>query len=143
MRIIVGADHAGFYIKEEIKRHLQAKGYDVEDVGTYSPESVDYPDFAHKVAQIIQSGKGDFGILVCGSGIGVSIVANRYRGVRAALCFNEEFAFLARSHNDANVLCLPGRFLSIIDAIKITEKFLGTAFEGGRHLRRINKIDNF
>jgi ribose 5-phosphate isomerase B len=140
MKIAIGADHAGFTYKEQIKNFLIAKGFSVEDVGTHSPDSVDYPDFAHPVAQAVENKKADWGILVCGSGNGVAITANKHQGIRAALCWNIELARLARQHNDANVLCLPARFVSVEEALQMVEAFANTSFEGGRHSNRVAKI---
>lgn len=139
--IAIGADHAGFEYKELLKHHLQEKGWVVDDKGTHSKESTDYPAFAHPVASIVERGEATAGILVCGSGIGVSITANRHPGVRAALCWNEEVAALCRQHNNANVLCLPARFVSEEQLLKMTDIFLETGFEGGRHERRVAKIE--
>ena len=138
--VAIGADHAGFEYKEEIKKLLESRGHTVEDIGTYSLDSVDYPDFAHPVAEAVSSGQAAFGILICGSGNGVCIAANKHAGIRAALCWNEELAALARLHNNANVLCLPARFVSIDEARTMAEAFMNTAFEGGRHQRRVDKI---
>ncbi|MFC1769390.1 ribose 5-phosphate isomerase B [Nanoarchaeota archaeon] len=138
-KIVVGSDHAGFELKEGIKSYLEKKGYEVLDVGTDSAESVDYPDYAYKVADEI---KDDIkGILVCGSGVGVSIAANRRKGVRAALAFNTEIAKLSRQHNNANVICLSGRFTSLEDAKKIVDVFLKTPFSTEeRHGKRVKKL---
>lgn len=141
MRIAIGSDHAGFELKEFIKEVLSADKMELSDFGTYSMESVDYADFGHLVAQAIESGRDDFGILICGSGIGVSITANRHHGVRAALCWNVEIAQLARKHNDANVICIPARFVGTKEALDMVKAFLITSFEGGRHQRRIEKIE--
>jgi ribose 5-phosphate isomerase B len=138
--LVIGADHAGFEYKEAIKKHLLAHGWQVDDKGTYNPDSVDYPDFAHPVASMVQDGKAAVGILICGSGEGVCITANKHAGVRAALCWNEEVAALSRQHNNANVLCMPARFVSIELATQMTDTFLATAFEGGRHAKRVEKI---
>ncbi|MFI5139912.1 MAG: ribose 5-phosphate isomerase B, partial [Sphingobacteriales bacterium] len=136
LKIAIGADHAGFEYKQAIAEFLSA--YEVKDFGTYSPASVDYPDFAHPVALAVESGNADFGILVCGSGNGVAMTANKHQGIRAAICWNEELAALARSHNDANIVCIPARFISVEEAKKIVELFLSTEFEGGRHANRVN-----
>lgn len=141
MRIAIGSDHAGFKLKESLKGFLVSKDYKVLDEGTYSEESVDYPDFARKVAQDIKSKKADLGILICGTGIGMSIAANRIKGIRAALCLFPEMAKLARTHNNANVLVLPGRLISNELAQWITEIFLSEKFEGGRHERRVKKLE--
>lgn len=136
----IASDHAGFEMKEELKRFLKEKGYEVKDFGTHSPESMDYPDVAHPLAESIEKGEVSQGIALCGSGNGISMTLNKHQGVRAALCWNEELAALARQHNDANVLSLPARFISVELAKRIVEKFLESSFEGGRHLRRVNKI---
>ncbi|MFH0775239.1 MAG: ribose 5-phosphate isomerase B [bacterium] len=141
MKIAIGSDHAGFSLKENIKLYLAEEGYEVEDFGTDNPSSCDYPDYAKKVADATASGSSKFGILICGTGIGMSIVANKTRGVRAALCYCEETAKLARGHNDANVLCLAARFLPEKEAEKIVSAFLFTPFEEGRHKRRVDKIE--
>ncbi len=142
MRIAIGCDHAGFELKEFIRQAISIDmSMDVSDFGAYSTESVDYPDFAHLVAQAIESGRDDFGILICGSGIGVSITANRHRRVRAALCWNVEIAQLSRKHNDANVICIPARFVSTKEALDMVKAFIITSFEGGRHKRRVEKIE--
>ncbi len=138
--IAVGADHAGFEYKEDIKKLLTGMGWKVEDKGTYSLDSVDYPDFAHPVAAMVEAGDAAAGILVCGSGNGVCMAANKHKGIRAALCWNEELALLARTHNNANVLCVPARFVPTDIAEKMTKVFIATPFEGGRHERRVEKI---
>lgn len=138
MKIAIGADHAGFEYKEQIKGLFSDA--DIKDFGTDSANSVDYPDFAHPVASAVERGEADFGILVCGSANGVAITANKHQEIRAAICWNEELAELARSHNNANVVCIPARFISIDTAKEIVEKFLATAFEGGRHAHRVNKM---
>ncbi len=138
--IAIGADHAGYEYKEVLKNRLAAQGWTVDDKGTYSLDSVDYPDFAHPVATMVEEGKAATGILVCGSGNGVAMTANKHAGIRAALCWNEEIVSLARQHNNANVLCLPARFISIEKAEAMVNVFLTTAFEGGRHERRVEKI---
>jgi ribose 5-phosphate isomerase B len=139
--LAIGSDHAGFEYKEAIIKVLVANGWKVEDKGAYGLDSVDYPDFAHPVAAAVAEGKVAAGILVCGSGNGVCITANKHVGVRAALCWNEELAALARQHNDANILCLPARFVPLELAEKMTDIFLSTPFEGGRHERRVEKIN--
>lgn len=139
-KVAIGADHAGFEYKEAVKQHLEALGWQVDDKGTYSTDSVDYPDFAHPVAEDVAAGIAAFGILICGSGNGVCITANKHAGVRAALCWNEELASLARQHNNANVLCMPARFVSLDLAHKMVEVFIQTDFEGGRHEKRVGKI---
>ncbi|MBC3784663.1 ribose 5-phosphate isomerase B [Spirosoma utsteinense] len=138
--IAIGADHAGFAYKEHIKNWLEANGYPVTDFGTYSPDSADYADFAHPVALAVESGQASRGILVCGSGEGVSMTANKHQGIRAALVWQPAVAELTRQHNDANVLCLPERFISLEDALQAVHLFLTTAFEGGRHQRRVDKM---
>ncbi len=138
MKIAIGADHAGFEYKEALSSFL--KDYDIEDFGTYSSDSVDYPDFAHPVSSAVENKEFDLGILICGSGNGIAITANKHQGIRAAICWNTELASLARKHNNANILCLPARFISIKEAQEITTTFLNTEFEGGRHQNRVNKI---
>lgn len=142
MKKIVGlaADHAGYEIKEHIKRWLEAKGIEYKDFGTCSTESVDYPDYGHPLALAVEAGECYPGIAVCGSGLGIDMVLNKHQGIRAALCWMPEIAHLARQHNDANVLVLPGRFLSDKEADRILEEFFNTEFEGGRHQRRVEKI---
>lgn len=139
-KISIGCDHAGFEYKEQLKAYLTQQGYHVNDHGTYSLDSVDYPDFAHLVAADATNNQADFGILICGSGNGVCMAANKHQQVRAALCWNVELGKLARQHNNANVLCLPARFIVYELAQNITTAFLTTEFEGGRHLNRVNKI---
>lgn len=140
MKISIGSDHAGYEYKEYITRLLGKEGYVFIDRGPSTAESVDYPDFAHPVAQDIEKKMADFGILVCGSGNGVCITANKHAGIRAALCWTAEIATLARLHNDANILCIPARFISKRLTSKIVKQFLNTGFEGGRHQARVNKI---
>ena len=141
-KIAIGCDHGGFALKEKIVRFLKAKGLRVVDVGTFSTESMDYPDTAHPLAKAVQLGEYTFGILICGSGNGVAIVANKYTGIRAAICWNEEITRLARLHNDANIIVLPARFITPEEAIHLVQVFLSTGFEGGRHQLRVDKIDN-
>ena len=141
--IAIGCDHAGFECKEEIRKALLAAGWQIDDKGTYSHSSVDYPDFAHPVAEMVASGKAAVGVLVCGSGNGVCMTANKHDGVRAALAWNEEVAILARQHNNANILCVPARFVTNEVAIRMVDDFLSHPFEGGRHERRVEKIDKF
>ncbi|WP_407429368.1 ribose 5-phosphate isomerase B [Arcticibacter sp.] len=136
--IAIGSDHAGFEYKELLRAFLSA--YEVKDFGTYSAESADYPDFAHPVASAVEAGEFTLGILVCGSANGVAITANKHQGIRAAICWTEEIAELARLHNNANVLCIPARFVSTDAAKAITEKFIATPFEGGRHAVRVGKM---
>jgi ribose 5-phosphate isomerase B len=138
--IALGADHAGFAHKEQIKSWLETNGYVVTDMGTFSANSADYADFAHPVASAVESGQADRGILVCGSGQGVSMTANKHPGIRAALVWQPAIAKLTRQHNDANVICLPERFISLDDALESVRLFLTTEFEGGRHQRRVDKI---
>lgn len=138
--IAMGCDHAGFACKEKLKTILQAKGWTIRDHGTYGTDSVDYPDFAHPVAQQVAGGEAAFGILICGSGNGVAITANKHAAVRAALCWTPELAQLARAHNNANILCIPARFVSEDIAEKMVVDFMDTPFEGGRHQNRVNKI---
>ncbi len=138
--IPIGSDHAGYAYKEIIKQHLIDNGYSVDDKGTNSPNSVDYPDFAHPVAQSVDEGKAEVGILICGSGEGVCMTANKYQDVRAALVWNSDIAKLTRQHNNANVICLPARFISEQQALQFVDLFLTTSFEGGRHEKRVNKI---
>ncbi len=137
--IAIGCDHAGFGLKEALKKKLEASGYDVRDFGTHSSESTDYPDFAHPVADAVEKEKL-MGVLICGSANGVAMAANKHQGVRAAICWNEELAALARQHNDANIICLPAKFIPQDLAERITDRFLNEQFEGGRHARRVNKI---
>lgn len=141
MKIIAGADHAGFDYKEQIKKHLAEKGIEISDKGTTSPDSVDYPDFAHAVAKGVADKEGEFGILICGSANGVAITANKHKGIRAAICWSNEIAGLARKHNNANIICIPARFVDIELAKSMTDLFLKTKFEEGRHERRVEKID--
>ena len=138
--IAVGADHAGFEYKAAVVKHLNKLGYQVADFGTYSSNSVDYPDFAHPTANSVEKEETSCGILVCGSANGVAITANKHQGIRAALCWQKDIAELARRHNNANILCLPARFVSLDDALQIIDTFLTTSFEGGRHEGRVNKI---
>ncbi|UZR94232.1 ribose 5-phosphate isomerase B [Chondrinema litorale] len=140
MKIAIGADHAGYDLKEIVKPILQEKGYEFEDFGTNSTESTDYPDYAHPVANAVESADCDFGILICGTGNGVAITANKHQKIRAGLCWTPEIASLIRQHNDANVLCIPSRFISTEAALEILDTFLKTEFEGGRHGRRIGKM---
>lgn len=139
-KLALGSDHAGFKLKEIIIKALVFKKIPYHDYGTYSEESTDYPFFAHTVAKAVNDRKFEKGILICGSGNGVNMTANKYPGVRAALCWNAEMAILARLHNDANILSLPGRFIETDEALKTLNAFLETAFEGGRHVRRVEQI---
>ncbi len=138
--VSIGADHAGFEYKQRLIAFLEQEGYEVRDAGTHSTDSVDYPDFAHPVALAVEQQEADLGILLCGTANGVAITANKHQGVRAALCWLPEVAALVRQHNDANILCIPARFVSVDEALDITRTFLNTAFEGGRHTNRVNKI---
>jgi ribose 5-phosphate isomerase B len=138
LKIAVGGDHAGFEYKRLLIESLA--GNVVKDFGPFSGDSCDYPDFAHPVASGVESGEFDFGILICGSGNGVAMTANKHQGIRAAICWNEELAERARSHNNANILCLPARHIAFDTAVKIVRIFLETEFEGGRHANRVNKI---
>ena len=140
MKIVVGSDHAGYEYKEKLVAFLTGKGFDIQDVGSFSTASVDYPDYAHKVAEVVEAGEAEFGILFCGSAQGVTMTANKHQGIRAALCWMTDIAKLAREHNNANVLTLPARFIAYEYAEQIAETFLTTDFEGGRHENRVNKI---
>ncbi|HOV48052.1 MAG TPA: ribose 5-phosphate isomerase B [Anaerolineae bacterium] len=141
MRICIGSDHAGYELKTAVKSHLLALGHEVEDLGTYEPQvSVDYPDYGRRVAQQVAAGAGERGIVICGTGIGVSIAANKVHGIRAALCTDSYMARMARLHNDANVLALGGRVVGVGLALDIVDAFLTTAFEGGRHSSRVEKL---
>lgn len=138
--LALGCDHAGFELKEAVKKLLQENGWTVEDKGTYSTDSTDYPDYAHPVADMVSTGAASVGVLICGSGNGVCMTANKHVGVRAALCWNEEIAALARQHNDANIICIPARFVPQEQAFSMLDTFLSIAFEGGRHERRVAKM---
>ena len=138
--IPIGADHAGFELKEILKSYLKVKGYSVKDFGCNSNESVDYPDFAHPVARMVEENDSTLGILICGSGNGINMTANKHQGVRSALCWLPEIAELARLHNNANILALPARFLTTEEAFKIVDTFFSKDFEGGRHQNRVDKI---
>lgn len=140
MKIIIASDHAGYELKESIIKHFDSE-FEWVNAGTYSSDSVDYPDYAHPLAEKVAKGEYKYGILICGTGNGIGMTANKHAGVRAALCWNTEIAALARQHNDANVLVLPARFILKEDAFKIVEEFFSTAFEGGRHSRRVEKIN--
>jgi ribose 5-phosphate isomerase B len=140
MKISIGNDHAGPDYKKAIVQFLEEKGYTILNHGTDTFDSVDYPDFGHEVAYDVQMKKADFGIVICGSGNGIAMTANKHQDVRAALCWTKEIAELARQHNDANVISIPARFTSIPQAVAMVETFLTTAFEGGRHANRVNKI---
>ena len=138
--IYLGCDHAGYELKEEVKRKLSESGEEIKDFGTNSTESVDYPDYVHPLAEAVGEKKEATGILICGSANGVAMAANKHEGVRAAVCWNQEVTSLARRHNDANILCLPARFISPEEASGMIETFLNTPFEGGRHEQRVKKI---
>ena len=140
-RIPIASDHAGFAMKEHLRAVLEKMGYEVEDIGTHSAASTDYPDYAHPLAEKVESGEAKRGVLLCGTGLGMSYAANRHHGVRAAVIWSPEIATFARSHNDANVLVLPARFVSEADAEQILKNFLDTPFEGGRHQKRVDKIE--
>lgn len=138
--VALGADHAGYALKEVLRKKLEQYGYHLRDFGTNNGDSVDYPDFARPVAVAVENGEFDLGLLICGSANGVAMTANKRPGIRAAICWTEELGALAREHNNANVLCLPARFIDEALAEKILIKFLTTSFEGGRHQRRVDKI---
>lgn len=140
MKLAFGSDHAGYEMKGKLILWLKESKYMIEDFGTNSTEAVDYPDYIHPVAEIVEKEQVDFGIILCGSGNGASMVANKHQGIRAALCWNKELAVLARQHNDANILTIPARFVDFETAKEMTSVFLSTDFEGGRHQRRVNKI---
>jgi ribose 5-phosphate isomerase B len=140
-RIPIASDHAGYEMKVHIAKALAALGYEVEDLGTHSPASTDYPDYGHPLAREVSEGEARRGVLLCGTGLGMSFVANRYPHVRAAVAWNPVIAELARKHNDANVLVLPARFVSEEDGVAILKAWLDTPFEGGRHERRVEKIE--
>ncbi|WP_035464489.1 ribose 5-phosphate isomerase B [Algoriphagus vanfongensis] len=140
MKIAIGGDHAGFEYKGKLIQKLESQGHEVKDFGPFSDASVDYPDYVHPLSSAVETGEFDLGIVICGSGNGVAITANKHQGIRAALVWNEELASLARQHNNANVLAIPARFISYELAEKVTETFLTTEFEGGRHANRVNKI---
>ncbi len=136
----IGCDHAGFELKEKVVAHLTSKGYEVKDFGTHSTESIDYPDYGHPVAEMVESNDSMLGIVICGSGNGINMTVNKHQGIRSALCWTKEIASLARQHNDANIIALPARFISIQDGLDMVDVFFSTAFEGGRHQNRVNKI---
>ena len=140
MNIGIGADHAGYELKKTIIRFLKKQGYQIEDFGCYSEESIDYPDYAHPVCESIEKGGNKFGVLICGSGNGISMAANKHSGIRAALSWSPEIAELGRRHNNANIVSIPARFISEQAALKIVEVFFNTGFEGGRHQARVDKI---
>lgn len=136
----IAADHAGYEMKEMLKKYLLEKGYEAVDFGTHSTESMDYPDVAHPLAEAVEKGEVPFGIALCGSGNGISMTLNKHQGVRAALCWNTELAALAKQHNNANILSLPARFINDEQARNIVDSYMSASFEGGRHERRVNKI---
>jgi ribose 5-phosphate isomerase B len=140
LMLAIAADHAGFEIKNEIIPYLQKQGIKVKDFGTFSKDSSDYADFAHPLAEAVESGEYSVGISICGSGNGINMTVNKHQGIRSAICWNEEIARLARSHNDANICALPARFITREEAFRIIDIFLSTGFDGGRHTQRINKI---
>jgi|TARA_B110000908_G_scaffold51489_1_gene62793 ribose 5-phosphate isomerase B len=140
MNFVLGSDHAGYDLKEKIKVILKEKNIGFKDIGPFSEDSVDYPDYAHKVGNAIQNKDYSMGIAICGSGNGINMTVNKYKDVRSALCWNTEICKLAREHNNANVLAIPARFISENLALQIVETFINTKFEGGRHERRVNKI---
>jgi len=140
MQISIGNDHAGTIYKDKIVEHLESAGHQIINHGTNSEDSVDYPDFIHPVAEDVEDGKSIFGIIICGSGNGANMTANKHQGIRSALCWNNEIVALARQHNNANILSIPARFVSVQQAIKFVDVFLDTPFEGGRHERRVDKI---
>ena len=142
MKIVIGNDHAGVEVKRKIKNHLSQKGHTVINKGYDGKESVDYPDFIHPVSQEVKEKRAQIGIIICGSGNGAAMTANRHKGIRAAICWSEKIAELARQHNNANIISIPSRFLSEEKIIKIVDIFIKTGFEGGRHKRRIEKIDS-
>ena len=139
-KVAIGSDHAGFELKKHVIDYLGKSGFEVKDYGTYSEDRADYPDFGHAVAKVIESGEIELGIIICGSANGISMSANKHQGIRSAVCWNKEIATLARLHNDANILALPARFISLEEAIKCVETFFSTDFEGGRHQGRVEKI---
>ncbi len=139
-KIALASDHAGYETKQELIKMLKDQGYEINDFGCYSTESVDYPDFAHPMASAVENNEFDLGISLCGSGNGINMTVNHHKGIRSALCWNVEIAELARLHNDANICSLPARFVSVDLAKEIVNKFLETSFEGGRHIGRIDKI---
>lgn len=136
----IGCDHAGYHLKLALIQHLTNQGYEIKDYGCFSEESIDYPDFAHPVAEMVENNDGTLGILICGSGNGINMTANKHQGVRSALCWKKEIAELARQHNNANIITLPARFVSEKEAIEMVDVFFSTEFEGGRHQKRVDKI---
>lgn len=142
IKIAIGSDHAGFELKQELITYLKSKGIEVNDHGCYTAERVDYPDFGHAVAKAVLNKEATFGMLLCGSGNGINMTANKHAGIRSALCWTAEIATLARQHNDANILVLPARYITLEEAKKAVDTFLDSTFEGGRHTDRINKINS-
>lgn len=140
MKIAIASDHAGFQMKQSIIQHLEKQGYSICDYGTASESSVDYPDYGHPLAEAVENAKCDLGISLCGSGNGINMVTNKHKGIRGALCWNQEITILARKHNDANICSIPARFVDLDLSIEIVDLFLNTAYEGGRHQNRIEKI---
>ncbi len=140
MKIAISSDHAGVQYKKALVEFIQGLGLKIEDLGPYTEDSVDYPDFAHKLAEKVLNKEADLGIVLCGTGNGVAMAANKHQGIRAGLCWNKEIAALIRQHNDANILAIPARFVSVEEAKEIVKAYLETPFEGGRHQRRIDKI---
>jgi ribose 5-phosphate isomerase B len=139
-KLAIVSDHAGFYLKEKVLKYLIKEKLDVKDLGSFTDENVDYPDFGHPLANAVSAGEFDLGISICGSGNGINMTVNKHPGIRSALCWNEEISRLARAHNDANICALPGRFISESEAYLIVKTFINTSFEGGRHQKRIDKI---
>lgn len=138
--IPIGCDHAGYELKLKIVQHLKERGYEIKDFGTHSEDSIDYPDYGHPVAEMVENNADMLGIVICGSGNGINMTVNKHQGIRSALCWNTEIAKLAREHNNANIIALPARFVSEDLGIEMIDTFLNTAFEGGRHARRVDKI---
>jgi len=136
----IGCDHAGFELKQKVMQLLESKGFEIKDVGCYSEESIDYPDFGHPVAEYVSANEGTLGVVICGSGNGINMTVNKHKAIRSALCWKVEIAELARQHNDANIIALPARFVDEGLALEMVEAFFTTEFEGGRHERRVNKI---
>tara|TARA_Y100000589_G_scaffold219710_1_gene207348 strand:- start:829 stop:1260 length:432 start_codon:yes stop_codon:yes gene_type:complete len=140
MKIAIGGDHAGFDLKQKVIQRLEEKGYKVRDFGPYSKESCDYPDYVHPLAQAVESKEFTYGIVICGSGNGVNMVANKYQGIRSGLCWDPSLAEMTRLHNDANILAIPARYISEDIGLEIVDTFIKTEFEGGRHQKRVDKI---
>ncbi len=139
-KVAIVSDHAGYYLKEKLLNYLRNENIELKDLGSNSPEAVDYPDFGHPLANAVSTGEYELGISICGTGNGINMTVNKHPGIRSALCWNEEISRLARAHNDANICALPGRFINESEAYLIVKTFLNTEFEGGRHKRRIDKI---